>query len=203
MSDQKPAMGESSKAPWEDTSVGILVLAASLILVTLPFYITFNEFLTSVVKSVGLWFFIEAYVAPFIAGLTTSLLHLFNVKAYFSGPVIHVYEPTPINLYVSWNCIGWQSLVIFSAIAYLAFRGTRLPLHEKVVTILLGLQVTVLVNILRIAMVGLVAVYLGKLQAIIFHDYFGTLISLAWLLGFWYLFSSKSVADEGGSQNDS
>ncbi|MCS7136923.1 MAG: hypothetical protein NZ941_00965, partial [Candidatus Caldarchaeum sp.] len=113
-------MGVKSREVWESGSVAVLILSASLILVTLPFYITFNEFLTSVVKAAGLWFLIDSYVAPLVAGLTTSLLQLMNVKAVFNGPVIYISEPSPLSLYVAWNCVGWQSLIIFSAIAYLA-----------------------------------------------------------------------------------
>ncbi|MCS7136857.1 MAG: exosortase/archaeosortase family protein [Candidatus Caldarchaeum sp.] len=185
-------MSLKSREVWESGSVAVLILSSSLILVTLPFYITFNEFLTSVVKAAGLWFIIDSYVAPLVAGLTTSLLQLMNVKAVFNGPVIYISDPSPLSLYVAWNCVGWQSLIIFAAIAYLAMKDADLPRSEKVLNIILGLQGTVLVNILRIALVGLVAVHLGKMQAILFHDYAGTLISLAWLLGFWYLFTSKS-----------
>lgn len=181
---------------WESKSIAVIILSASLILLTLPFYITFNELLTSIVKSIGLWYFIDRYISPIVAAMTSSMLQLMNIKASFNGPIVYIIEPTEnIALYIAWNCIGWQSLVIFTAISYLALKDSRLPRFEKFIIIILGLEGTLLINILRIALVGLVAAYLGKLHAIIFHDYIGSLISFGWLLGFWYLFSHKSSGE--------
>lgn len=191
-------MSVEAKDKWEGRSLAIIIISASLILTTLPFYITFNEFLTWIVKSFGLWYFIDNYISPIIATMTTSLLQLMNIKAALNGPLIYIDGPTGgVALYIAWNCIGWQSIVIFSAISYIALKDNEMPKLEKLVTILLGLEGTILVNILRIVLVGLVAVHFGRIQAMIFHDYFGTLISLSWLLGFWYLFSWSSIKKGG------
>ncbi|MCS7125447.1 MAG: exosortase/archaeosortase family protein [Aigarchaeota archaeon] len=186
-------MSDDVRERWESRSIAVIILSASFILLILPFYITFNEFFTSVVKSIGLWYFIDRYISPIVAAMTSSMLQLMNIKASFSGSIVYIIKSTEIMaLYIAWNCIGWQSLVIFSAISYLSLRDSRLPRLEKLVIIILGLEGTLLINIFRIALVGLVAVYFGKLHAILFHDYIGSLISFGWLLGFWYLFSHKS-----------
>jgi exosortase/archaeosortase family protein len=189
-------MDDGSRDKWERRSIAVLLISASLILVTLPFYITFNEFLTSIVKSIGLWWVIDTYISPIIASMTSSILQLMNIKAFVSGSVIYLANPGEgVALYIAWNCIGWQSLVVFSAISYLALRDVDMSRLEKIVMIALGLEGTILVNVVRIALVGLVAVYFGKIQAIVFHDYFGTLISFAWLLGFWYILTWRGGAD--------
>jgi exosortase/archaeosortase family protein len=41
------------------------------------------------------------------------------------------------------------------------------------------------INVLRITTVVMMGYYVGYPAALIFHDYGGTLITLAWLLGFW------------------
>ena len=191
----KLQMDYGSRDRRERRSIAILLISASLILVTLPFYITFNEFLTSTVKSIGLWWIIDTYISPIIASMTSSLLQSMGVKAFVSGSIIYLANPSGgVALHIAWNCIGWQSLVIFSAISYLALRDSGMPRLEKIVTIILGLEGTILVNIVRIALVGLIAVFFGKIQAIIFHDYFGTLMSFSWLLGFWYILNWRSEA---------
>ena len=58
-------------------------------------------------------------------------------------------------------------------------------------TVLIGLEGTFLTNILRILIPTLLAGNLGYLQAILFHDYLGTLFTLLWMGVFWnYAFGS-------------
>lgn len=85
----------------------ILVIAASFTLMIMPFfYITFNEFLTEVIKSLGLWWLIETYIAPLVARLTASMLTLFGLNAALSSPIVLLNTPDgAVALYVAWNCI--------------------------------------------------------------------------------------------------
>uniref|UniRef100_A0A7J3I737 Exosortase/archaeosortase family protein n=1 Tax=Ignisphaera aggregans TaxID=334771 RepID=A0A7J3I737_9CREN len=192
-------MSFRNRERWENRSIAIMIISASLILVTLPFYITFNELLTSIVKSIGLWYLIDTYISPIVAAMSSSLLRFMNIKATFSGSTIYIVEHgNNIALYIAWNCIGWQSLIIFLTISYIALKESDMSRLEKIVTIILGIEGTVLINLFRIALVGLVAVYVGEIQAIIFHDYFGTLMSFIWLLGFWYIFSWRAGEHHGG-----
>jgi hypothetical protein len=43
--------------------------------------------------------------------------------------------------------------------------------------------------------VALVAYFFGRLPAVIFHDYGGTLIILVWLVVFWYALFNYFLAD--------
>ncbi|MCS7136060.1 MAG: archaeosortase/exosortase family protein [Nitrososphaerota archaeon] len=173
----------------------VLIIAASFTLMIMPFYITFNEFLTEVIKSLGLWWFIETYIAPLVARLTASMLNLFGLDVALSGPIIYLNAPSSaVAMYIAWNCIGWQSLVIFSAIAYFVIKEAPLSRIGKLTMVFLGLQGTILVNILRIALVGLIAAWVGKGQAIIFHDYFGSFVTFGWLVLFWFI-STRAGGD--------
>ncbi len=166
----------------------VLIIAASFTLMIMPFYITFNELLTEIIKSIGLWWFIEAYIAPLVAHLAASMLSLFGFNVTLSGPLIYLNAPSgAVALYIAWNCIGWQSLVIFSAISYLVLKESHLSRVEKFTMLFLGFQGTILVNILRIALVALIAIYFGKGPAIIFHDYFGSFLTFGWLTLFWFI----------------
>lgn len=58
-------------------------------------------------------------------------------------------------------------------------------------TVLIGLEGTFLLNIIRILIPTLLAGNSGYLQAILFHDYLGTLFTLLWMGVFWnYAFES-------------
>ena len=96
----------------------------------------------------------------------------------------------PLRVYINWNCIGWQSFVL---LAFTFLTGLQGPYtrRSKLMTVILGLEGTFLLNILRILIPTLLAGYSGYLQAILFHDYLGTLFTLLWMGIFWnYAFDS-------------
>jgi exosortase/archaeosortase family protein len=67
--------------------------------------------------------------------------------------------------------------------------GLRGPmtLATRLQVIALGVAGTVLVNIARIAVVCLLAALAGYVPAVLFHDYGGTLLVVAWLFTFWLI----------------
>jgi exosortase/archaeosortase family protein len=94
--------------------------------------------------------------------------------------------PGSLKVYISWNCIGWQSLVLF-AITLLTGLGGHYTRESKILCVVAGIEGTILLNLLRIASVILVAIYAGYLPAVLFHDYGGTLLVVLWLVLFWQL----------------
>ena len=42
-------------------------------------------------------------------------------------------------------------------------------------------------NILRMVSVAVIAFFFGQLPAVVYHDYGGTIIILAWLFAFWWI----------------
>lgn len=54
-------------------------------------------------------------------------------------------------------------------------------------TMTVNMPGSVLVNLARIAIVGILAAAAGYLPAILFHDYGGTLLLVAWLFAFWFI----------------
>jgi exosortase/archaeosortase family protein len=89
----------------------------------------------------------------------------------------------PTNLFISWNCIGWQSLVLLALSLVAGLRGGTRESAVQVVAI--GVLGTVLVNVLRVTAVCVVAAVAGRWPAVVFHDYAGTLITIGWLFAFW------------------
>jgi exosortase/archaeosortase family protein len=90
-----------------------------------------------------------------------------------------------VAVYISWNCIGWQSLVLFFLTLFTGLQGSY-KWGGRVQTIILGILGTFILNIFRITLVALIAFYLGRLPAIIFHDYFSTMMIILWLFFFWW-----------------
>jgi exosortase/archaeosortase family protein len=102
----------------------------------------------------------------------------------------------PLRIYINWNCIGWQSFVLLTFTFLTGLQGPYTK-RSKLMTVLIGLEGTFLVNILRILIPTLLAHNSGYLQAIIFHDYLGTLFTLLWMGIFWnYAFGSLLLRKE-------
>jgi exosortase/archaeosortase family protein len=90
----------------------------------------------------------------------------------------------PQTLFISWNCVGWQSLILLAMSLMVGLRGP-MTLATRLQVIALGVAGTVLVNIARITVVCALAALAGYVPAVLFHDYGGTLLLVAWLFIFW------------------
>ncbi len=90
------------------------------------------------------------------------------------------------RLFISWNCVGWQSLILLGLSLMVGLRGP-MTLATRIEVIALGVLGTLLVNIARITVVCALAALVGYLPAILFHDYGGTLLLVAWLFTFWLI----------------
>ena len=187
-----------------------IIVVASITFVILPFITTFNEFLTKVVESFELVALIQGSIAPFIVRIVAVLLRTLGVPVPISGSNLFLTGAwMPLRIYINWNCIGWQSFVL---LAFTFLTGLQGPYtrRSKLMTVLIGLEGTFLLNILRILIPTLLAGNSGYLQAILFHDYLGTLFTLLWMGIFWnYAFENlllrrpteKDVADKAPPVN--
>jgi exosortase/archaeosortase family protein len=163
----------------------ILVVAAFTFLV-LPFVTTFNEFITKIVESFNFVAVIQGVVAPFIVKVVAIILNKINVSATIEGSHLYLVGGwIPLKIYINWNCIGWQSLILLAFTFMTGLQGNY-TMRSKLTAILIGIEGTFLVNIVRILISSLLAYYYGFLPAIIFHDYLGTLMTLIWMVVFWY-----------------
>jgi exosortase/archaeosortase family protein len=163
----------------------IIVVAACTFLV-LPFVTTFNEFFTKVVESFRFVAVIQGMVAPFIVRIVAVILNKVNVSATIEGSHLYLVGSwIPLKIYLNWNCIGWQSLILLAFTFITGLQGNY-TMKSKLMAILIGIEGTFLVNIVRILIPSLLAYYYGFLPAIIFHDYLGTLMTLIWMVVFWY-----------------
>ncbi|MEM2935560.1 MAG: exosortase/archaeosortase family protein, partial [Candidatus Bathyarchaeia archaeon] len=164
----------------------LLVVSAVTFLV-LPFVITFNEFLTKIVESIGFYMFIQNAIVPSLVRMAGAILqYLFGIQTSVSSSSIYLQGTgLPIEISMSWNCVGWQSLVLFIFTLVTGLQGPY-TLRSKVKCLILGAEGTFLVNLLRIVLSCLLAFHFGYLPAVIFHDYLGTLLLIVWLGIFWY-----------------
>ncbi|MFQ5922271.1 MAG: exosortase/archaeosortase family protein [Anaerolineales bacterium] len=163
----------------------VLIMAAVLIMV-LPFVTTFNEFLTRVVETTGLDMLLTDWVVPVEARMLAVILGFLGIPSQVSATTIYLDKGGFfLPVYISWNCVGWQSFILFAVTLATGIQGpfSRASKFEAVVIGFLG---TFLVNLLRIASVAVVAFYFGQMPALVYHDYGGTIIILLWLFAYWW-----------------
>jgi len=188
----------------EKTFSKIIVMAAVMLLI-LPFITTFNEMLTKAVMNIGLYRFIEAYIVPpftrVVGGVLRYVCHI--PTAVSEDSLYLLRDGMPIEVYISWNCVGWQSLILFAVTLLTGLQGPYTT-WSKVKCVAVGLEGTLLLNVFRVALTCVLLYYVGYLPALIFHDYLGTVLTVVWLAVFWYvsfehLLKRRSYPDNGGN----
>lgn len=178
----------------KDTFLFLFVLVA-LVLVFLPFLTTFNDVLTRLVMRLDGYRVIADYVVPWEMRMVGVLLSPFGFQPRVMGDYLAIGGRDPFLIEIAWNCIGWQSLLFFLLTGWVGFQGDRYTASSKIKAWLIGFFGTFLVNLVRIALVTLIAYYFGQTVATLFHDYGSTLAVLLWLFFFWW-FAYSFVLEE-------
>ncbi len=173
-----------------------LFLLLVFVLMSLPLFTTFNEILTKFAEKSGVYSFLAKNVVPFETRAVSLILKPFGIDAKPTISHLFIRRPdgTRTGIFLSWNCLGWQSAVLLILTLITGLSGHH-RLDRKIETILLGLSGTFLINLVRISAVVLVAYYFGQLPATVVHDYGGTLFTMAWFFFFWW-FSYNFVLEE-------
>ena len=162
----------------------LLALACGLLML-LPLVTTFDDLLTTWALQLGANNPLQSIV-PVEARMVVGLLGLAGIHAAASGSHLVVWDGSGSmhTLYISWNCIGWQSLVLLGVSFITGLRG-RHPVEARTQVIVIGVAGTMLLNLLRVAAVAAIAATIGVTPAILFHDYGGTLLFISYLFLFW------------------
>ena len=167
-----------------DNNLTLIAIACALLMV-LPLVTTFDEMLTAWAMLLGANNPLQAIV-PAEARMVVSLLSIVGVHAAASGSHLVVWDGAGSMhvLFISWNCIGWQSLVLFGVSLISGLRGGH-SLEARLQVVCIGVAGTMLLNLLRVAAVAWLAAGVGVAPAILFHDYGGTILFVGYLFAFW------------------
>ena len=167
-----------------DLNLTLLALACGLLML-LPLVTTFDDLLTTWAMQLGANSPLQEIV-PVEARMVVGLLGLVGIHAAASGNYMVVWDGAGVmhSLFISWNCIGWQSLILLGVSLVTGLRG-RHPVEARAQVIVIGLAGTMLLNLLRVAAVAGIAATIGVTPAILFHDYGGTALVISYLFLFW------------------
>lgn len=166
-------------------TLGVVLAAAAIALMLLPIFSTFGELLTNVALATGFDAVLGAWVAPLEAKLVHGLLALLGLRSAYEGSLLSLSDGAHgTTIYLSWNCVGWQTAA-FLGVSMLAGLQGGYTLRSRLETALLGVFAVAALNLARIAVVALVALWFGQLPAIIVHDYGTVIATVASLMAFW------------------
>lgn len=170
----------------------LVLLIGVFLLMTLPFVLTFNDVLTKVVKKFVLYAILQEKVVPLEVRLVGMVVRPFGV-AYM--PLQDGMIANNMEMKMAWNCLGWQSLLLFFGSVLFGLRGGEFTFWSKIQVVVLGLFGIFWVNILRISLIVLLAVYARPIYQMVFHDVFAAVVAILYLLGFWW-FSYSFLLEE-------
>jgi exosortase/archaeosortase family protein len=165
-------------------NMSLLAVSCGLLMV-MPLVTTFDDLLTSWALQLGANNPLQAIV-PVEARMVVGLLGWFGVHAAASGNYMVVWDGggAAHTLLISWNCIGWQSLILLGMSFLSGLRGEQ-PLEARIQIVFIGVAGTMLLNLMRVAAVAALAATWGQTPAVLFHDYGGTILVIGWLFAFW------------------
>lgn len=177
-----------------------LLAGISIILALLPVIVTFSALLTTVINKIEWYVILQRHIVPFEARIVAGILHVCGIES-FIDPASHFalfLEKNevllPIN--IEWNCLGWQSMLLFGITIVTGLRGDW-RISSKLQVILFGLIGTFLINIIRMVIIIVLAYYVNSIAALIIHDYFAAFFALVWLIFYWW-FSYHFVLTKKG-----
>ena len=173
------------KATFKKLFAGVAILLA-----VLPVVVTFSAVLTSLFNKIGAYVWLQRIVVPFEARLVAVLLRLVNIKGVVTpGESFAMLLERPGQEYLpvilSWNCLGWQSLVLLGLTLATGLKGDWKFL-SKTEVVIIGVLGTFLINVFRMAFITSLAYYWNNVAAMIIHDYFAAFVALIWLIFFWW-----------------
>ena len=165
--------------------VGTLIAVGSIALLILPFFSTFGELLTNAAMAAGFDAWLGQWIAPIEGKLVHGALALVGIPSAYDGSLLYVGTGAgSLALYISWNCVGWQTLLFLGMSMATGLQG-EYTLRSRIETVVLGVIGIAILNVLRITVVALVAYAFGQVPAVIVHDYGSVIATVAFLMAFW------------------
>jgi exosortase/archaeosortase family protein len=182
--------------------VGTLIAVGSIALLILPFFSTFGELLTKAAMAAGFDAWLGQWIAPVEGRLVHGALALIGIQSAYDGSLLYVGTgPGSLALYISWNCVGWQTILFLLVSMATGLQG-EYTLRSRLETVTLGVLGIAILNILRITVVAVVAYLFGQVPAVIVHDYGSVIATVAFLMAFWAFAYNVVLERIGGDKED-
>jgi|SRR3989344_7403994 len=171
----------------------------AIILALLPLFAALNSFLTNFLNTAGWYRPIQEFIVPWQARMVAAAISPFGIDSRVTpgsrlSAFYMIKDRAAIPVDLSWNCLGWQSALLFFVSLFAGLRGS-FSNFSRVKCVLFGLLGTLLLNIFRMSFIAIGIYYVNALAAQIVHDYFAAFLTLIWLIFFWW-FSYSFVLEQ-------
>lgn len=168
----------------------------SMVMICLPTFAALNSVMTKWLDNSGWYKPIQKYIVPWQARMVSKVLMLVSIDSKVtSGESRYAFfmirDGAGIPVDLSWNCLGWQSILLLIVSLFAGLRG-NFTLISRIKIILFGILGTILANVFRMCLVATLIYYVSSFAALVVHDYFAAFITLSWLIIFW-TFSYKYI----------
>jgi len=163
-----------------------IFLLLAIILLILPPLTTLSEFLANIFYQFGWYRVIANFVVPQETRIIAGFLQLLGYQVQAAPKTISIFRDGAWETVgISWNCIGWQSLILFIITLFVGLQG-NFTKATKIECIIIGLLGTFLVNLFRIAGITWLIFNFNVIPAMVLHDYLSTFLIIIWLFVFWW-----------------
>jgi exosortase/archaeosortase family protein len=201
----KFSIANSILQPWADAmplSVEYLVFMILFILIVLLEYGTkgLGKFLISTVflGIIGMVYTIDniypngrftpfQIIVPTTAALAASVLGAMGYPAYLNGTAddgSSILMVRRAEFHVAWPCSGVESLLIYAVTILLFLKDSAFSWKQRIIYFMLGAVVTYFINVFRVVTIVVIAFNNGMPAAMAFHDYYGQLYSITWIVAY-------------------
>lgn len=164
----------------------------AILLVILPFLVSFNEALTKLVEKFALYSWIQDQIVPIEVKIVTLLLSMVGISV---GAAQNGFWVKGTFLEMTWNCIGWQSLLLLTITLVVGLKSGNFTHLSKLEAITIALLGTFIINLLRLTFIVILFTISRPIYAILYHDYLAAIITVVWLIFFWW-FAYAHVLEE-------
>lgn len=174
-----------------------ILLVLSVVLVTLPFLVSFNEILTKIVEHNFLYVWIQDNIVPLEAKMMGVILAPFGYS-YAYSPTNSTIVVNGLNMRITWNCLGWQSFLLLFVSLAVGLKG-KFKKVSVLEALAIGILGTFWLNIFRMLLTVLLAVHAQPIFRIVFHDYLAAGTTVIWLFIFWWFCYSYVLREKNAN----
>jgi len=128
-------------------------------------------------------------LVPFTTSFASQILNLMGyetsiISEYMGTPALALFKDNRlVCLYgIGWPCAGVQGLLIYTFTVIFFLRDLPLSFRKKAIIYSVGAVGAYIVNAFRIVLIYLVTIEQGSNAAKVFHDIYGGLLSMFWII---------------------
>ena len=147
-------------------------------------YLTDTIFPYGVLKPLQLLALPTASWAAMLLDLLGCVFTMYYSPGGTAMPIIRTrdFAGKSVSIGIAWPCAGVHSMFLYTLIMLLLFRKSSIPRFRKLVYFIFGAVGTYFVNVLRIIAYYFIRVESGLSAAETFHDVYGELLFVVWIL---------------------